>query len=467
MSPSRPAIGPASAGPVGGAWIQGLLLSALAVAPLAIGSIHPAAYVPLLAVLYLTGVASWFRGRVARALGTDSPPPPGWKVLLGLHGVVAIQLIPLPPAVLGWLSPGSYAVCCIPPPGPQAPWSPVSVYPAETLRGAAFLGGMSLLYATVFRDFRQEVWRRRLCATVVGVGILLTVAALLQEASSEPRKIYGLLRPRVDWAVFGPYVNRNHFAGYLAVAVPLGLAFAVEALGEASRRMRRRPFWRALGEHEASLVARRAVVALVPLVGLLASQSRGGVAALAASIVAFLLMLRRRWLALAAISLIAVTGLHLVDLSATFRAFETRGMNRLAAWANMLELVRYFPVLGVGLNAFGFAFRPYQKVDLKSWYGEAHNEYLQILLDTGMVGLGLCLILLARLLASGRSQTGRDSLTAGIFGAVAASLAHALVDFNWQIPANGATFVALAGLAMARTPGERILRRDRRPRGPC
>src|SRR6185436_12612447 len=105
-----------------------------------------------------------------------------------------------------------------------------SVNPADTARGLAFLAAMSLLYAAVFWEFDDDRWRRRLCLMVVMVGAGLTLIALLQAASLQPTRIYGLWRPQWDWGVFGPYVSKNHFAGYMAMAIPLSFALAAESL---------------------------------------------------------------------------------------------------------------------------------------------------------------------------------------------------------------------------------------------
>ena len=351
--------------------MRACVIAAVATAPLVFGAIDPRAYVPLLAVAYVTGLASWIRAVGARGGGRAVPRLPGAWVLLALHALVLLQLVPLPPRWLLLISPGSYALYYIPPPVDlPAPWRPISVSPNDTLRGLAFLAAMSLLYATVFRELREERWRRRLCAALAGTGLILTVVALVQAASPEPTRIYGLFRPRLDWAVFGPYVNRNHFAGYMAMVVPLGFAFAAEAVRDAAERFRRLGLWRALGEREVSALGRRAAVAIVLLVGLLASQSRGGIVAGAVSLAVFLLMFRRRWQAFAFVALLLLVGLLTVDLSAMQRGFETRGFNRLELWRDMLQLVPQFPSarrrpqrLRAGLSALpdGRTLRPLER----------------------------------------------------------------------------------------------------------
>ncbi len=80
--------------------------------------------------------------------------------MIAIPALVLLQLLPLPPQLLGWVSPGSYALHYIPPPPEPWPWFPITVYVPDTQRGLVFLAGMSLLYATVFRDFQAERWRR-------------------------------------------------------------------------------------------------------------------------------------------------------------------------------------------------------------------------------------------------------------------------------------------------------------------
>ena len=425
----------------------------LAAAPLALGAVHEAAFVPLLVVGSAIGLASWGRGHWARAHGFAVPPVGGARLLVGLHALVLLQLVPLPPALLRLVSPGSHAFysdMSLVPIG----WRPVTVNPADTARGFAFLAGTSLLYAAVFREFASERWRRRLAGTVVVIACAMTLAALVQAASPEPTRIYGLWKPRWDWGVFGPYVSKNHFAGYLAMAIPLAVAFAAEAAARVRRSWRtRRRGWVALGEPAGLALFRRAAAAVVLVVGLLASHSRGGLLAFGGGSIAVVLLLRRwRALVLPILAAVVAIGFLWVDVSATRAAFATRGLrqSRLALWGDAARMVPDFPVLGAGFNAFGTSYTHYQTIERYEWYGEAHNEYLQALIDTGVVGAGLLALLLYTLLRCGARAAAGSMFDAGVLGAILACAIHNVVDFNWQIPANAATFAALAGIVMRR-----------------
>jgi O-antigen ligase len=312
-----------------------------------------------------------------------------------------------------------------------------------------FLGGMCLLYAACAREFADARGRRILAATVVTTGLLLTVEAFLQAAGGDTR-IYGLWRPRFDFAVFGPYVNRNHFAAYQVMAIPLAMAFAGGAIVELGRHWRRRTLgFLALGDAAGSVAIGLTVVAMTLVAGLLATQSRGAFAGFAVACAVMLLAFRRKGMALAALGLAAALGVAWIGLADLAHAFASRGMKgRLDVWADVLHMVPHFPLLGAGLNAFGTAYPPYQTASPGYYWGEAHNEYLQVLVDAGVAGLTLAALALGLLLRAAFRGAGRSPIDAGLLAALLGALCHNLVDFNWQIPANAATFAALAGAVL-------------------
>jgi O-antigen ligase len=430
-----------------------LVLLALAAGPLAFGAVHEPVFVPLLAALLLAGSLSWAHGHWARSHGHAVPGVAGWRTLLALHGLVLFQLLPLPPGLLGLLSPGSYRFHAGEA-GVLEAWRSVSVAPGLTLRGLAFLAGMTLLYATVFREFRAARWRHRLVYVLVATGFAITVVALLQARSADPARIYGWWKPQHAWAVFGPYVNRNHFAGFLVIALPLALGVTLQR-GQQLRRAwtARRRGWLALGDPPGSALLRWLAISMFLLVGLLLAGSRAGVAGLVTSALALLLLPRRRAALLGtALALAGVLGLALVwaDFGAVIRGFAGRGIHssRFVLWADTLRLFPDYPALGYGLNAMGPAYRPLQTYMRSDAIAQAHNEYLQLLLDLGLIGAGLAFSLLGRLFWTAFRVARESPVSLGVTAAVLGSAADNLFDFNWQIPANAAAFFALAGLVM-------------------
>ena len=139
--------------------------------PLLLGAVQPAVYGPFVALALLAGLASWGLAHWDRAHGREVPKVPGRGLLLAFHALVAFQLVPLPPALLRLLSPGSFAFhderLLL---GLRA-WEPVSVSPSDTLRGLLFLLAQTQVYALAFRELGREAWRRRLAGAVVAAGV--------------------------------------------------------------------------------------------------------------------------------------------------------------------------------------------------------------------------------------------------------------------------------------------------------
>jgi O-antigen ligase len=192
---------------------------------------------------------------------------------------------------------------------------------------------------------------------------------------------------------------------------------------------------------------RSALVALLAF-SLIACRSRGALAATLVAAVAAPLAVRRKGLALTAAGVLSVCLAVLVGTESLAQQVA-RGArdSRLGIWQNSLEMVPDFPVFGSGLNTFGTIFMRYQAVNRNEWVNAAHNDYLQALTDGGIVGLVIALALSVQLLGNALRGVRAGALEVGLLGSVLASCTHALVDFNWQIPAIAATFCLLAGLA--------------------
>jgi O-antigen ligase len=128
---------------------------------------------------------------------------------------------------------------------------------------------------------------------------------------------------------------------------------------------------------------------------------------------------------------------------------------RLLVWRGTLDLFADHPALGAGLGAYPAAFLRHYPAGTERLWLQAHNDYVQILAEVGIVGAALAayalLVFLVRLLAPLASRRGvRERFVYyGLVTGVLAILIHSAVDFNLQIPANGAFFVTCCGLALA------------------
>jgi len=123
-------------------------------------------------------------------------------------------------------------------------------------------------------------------------------------------------------------------------------------------------------------------------------------------------------------------------------------------YALTLDMIGDFPVLGTGAGTYIHAYTRYEQEDLSGILHHAHNDYLEMLAEMGMVGG--CAIILAAFIALGwmlaRWLKRRDEFVRGVglgcMAGVTAVLIHSVSDFILRTPAVAVYFVALYALGM-------------------
>lgn len=130
---------------------------------------------------------------------------------------------------------------------------------------------------------------------------------------------------------------------------------------------------------------------------------------------------------------------------------------RAAIWKQASGITRDYPAVGTGLGTFAVAFRRYQTTSLDLFVDHAHNDYLEVTTDTGILGAGLLFIPIVALLIKmilaypGTRNSYRRSVLLACIGGTAALLIHSAMDFNLQIPANALLFAAVLGIGFKAT----------------
>lgn len=309
------------------------------------------------------------------------------------------------------------------------------------------LASLILLFLAVqaFRtleDWRGFVWFG------MSLGFLVSVFGILQHLTFNG-KLYWFREMRYGGIPFGPYVNRNHFAGFAELVLPLALVPLV--LGRV-----RRERWVVVG-----------LFAILPIAALFLSASRGGIVSFAVQLcVLALFMIRRRaWgkqlFAGAVVLLLAsllVTWLGVGKILERFSSLQTlevtsgkRASMRKDTWHIFLD----HPVAGTGLGTLQIVFPPYETLYDGKIVNHSHNDFLEALAETGLLG-GLCCAWFLAVLAI-QSLKRLRQLNHSFAGALQLSglvactglLVHALVDFNFHIPSNLLFFFLMAHLATA------------------
>jgi O-antigen ligase len=300
------------------------------------------------------------------------------------------------------------------------------------------------------QDWRGFVWFG------MSLGFLVSVFGILQHLTFNG-KLYWFREMRYGGIPFGPYVNRNHFAGFVELVVPLALVPLV--LGRV-----RRERWAVVG-----------LFAVLPVVALFLSASRGGIVSFGVELaVLALLMIRRRTvgkqlLAGAAVLLLALLMVSWLGVGRILQRFSSlqslettvgkRASMRRDTWRIFLD----HPVAGTGLGTLQIVYPPYETLYDGKIVNHTHNDYLEALAETGFLG-GLCCawflgVLLSQSLLRLRQLNNSFAGALQFSGLVASSgfLVHGLVDFNLHIPANALLFFLMAHLATVEieqvTPG--------------
>lgn len=408
-----------------------------------------------LAAILLLGLALW------RLSLTGLRPGVVWPmVVLGaILAIPLLQLIPLPPGVWSALPGRAAVVESFHTAGLPLGWMPISLAPSGTLDAfLALIPPAAIFLAVVDLDERA---RRRLTLIVVVVALLATLIGAAQVASGKDSALRFYEVTNLDSAV-GFFANRNHHAAFLVIALPLTAYWLAYAEG------------RSRGQRVVyMLVAAGVLVILVVSLGV--TRSRAGVGLGAGAIVASAVMLWfsravPRIVPLVLIGVLVVGGglvaaFALEPLLARFN--DPAGEARVSLLPGLLAAIKtYFPV-GSGLGSFVPVYQMFERPEtlLPQFVNHAHDDYLELAIETGLVGLLVLIAGMAWIAVAGLrsvvAPTGRDPdlpRVAAIM--VAILLAHSVVDYPLRTVAMSVVFALACGLLTPAPASEE--RRSRR-----
>jgi O-antigen ligase len=313
----------------------------------------------------------------------------------------------------------------------------------ELLKLAAYL----LIFFLATQVFRERRDLTDLAWFLILLCFSVSLLGILQHFTSDA-KIYGLRTLSGGGDPFGPFVNRNHFAGFVELTLPTGLALLI------FRGLRR------------DIIPLTGLLTIVPVGAMILSGSRGGIVSFAfeVAVLALLARLRKapegpRLVALAivgfaALALVAWLGagkalerfstLHPGDVTLSRRASMARGA---------AHIFLAHPVKGSGLGSLVAVYPRYETLYDGYVVDHVHNDYMELLAEMGILG-GLCgfvflWILVREARKSFTAEQGHFSraVHAGAIAALCGLLLHSLVDFNLHIPSNALLFLLQAHLS--------------------
>ncbi len=284
-------------------------------------------------------------------------------------------------------------------------------------------------------------------------GVVVALFGMLQSLSSNG-KLYWLRTPRSGGWIYGPYVNHNHFAGLMEMLLPIPLVFALSRHARGKRR----------------IIA--ALAAAIMASSIFLSGSRGGMIAFIGEMIFLVIILtvqRKRprasfagWSTFGIFAILSVGLLvwigsgELAKRIATVPSMKQADLSetmRLQIYRDIFKMIPGHPVLGWGLGTFGDVYPQFRSFYTVFFVDEAHNDYLQLLVEMGGIGFAIMLWFLAivfrrstKKLRNWPTDTNSAVTLAALLGIVGL-LVHSFVDFNLQVPANAALFYVLCTIA--------------------
>jgi len=290
------------------------------------------------------------------------------------------------------------------------------------------------------QDWRGFVWFGMV------FGFLISIFGILQHLTFNG-ELYWFREMRYGGIPFGPYVNRNHFAGFVELILPLALVPLV--LGRV-----RRERWPVVG-----------LFAVVPIVALFLSISRGGIVSFGVELaVVALVLIQRRTMgkqlfagaAVLLLALLMVSWLgveQILQRFSSFQSLEATAGKRASMRRDTWQIFLHHPFTGTGLGTLQIVYPRYESLYDGKIVNHSHNDYLEALAETGILG-GFCCawflgVLFRESLKRLRQLSNSFPGALQLSGLVACSgfLVHSVVDFNLHIPSNALLFFLTAHLA--------------------
>jgi O-antigen ligase len=322
----------------------------------------------------------------------------------------------------------------------------LTVYPFVTKIELLKLGSYLVLFFLAGQAFRTAGQRVAWAWFLLALGFTVSLFGILQHFTFNG-KLYWLRQLRFIGYPFGPFTNRDHFAGFVELIIPVGLAML------ALRGTRR---------DQIPLVA---LFTIVPIGAVFLSASRGGIIATCVQLLLVATFLRKRpvgiarLMAVAAILIAAgafVAWLGVGTALERFATLKSGVVTEQRRWIMIRDSWHVFldhPLMGSGLGTLETAYPRHASYYDGLVVNHSHNDFIEALAETGVLGVACCAVFLVGLfrrslaeIGSDRDQFGR-AVRIGCLVACTGLLIHGLVDFNLHIPSNALLFFLQAQIA--------------------
>ncbi len=319
-----------------------------------------------------------------------------------------------------------------------------SIYRQASSTSLLNLAGFAGLYFLVVNHV-DDTRESRLISLIVGLAAVLSLVGLLQ---------YFDFLPHSKWSpkefLASTYVNHNHFAGYLELAMPLALGAFFD---------RQRKFFVPKMFFMLALI--------VMLLAFIFAQSRGAWISMFAALIlmsAFLLKKAKikkegllvflSFIILAAfvVSLNSSVIGRRIKTSQVFEGEDFSLQTRLKIWKGAEAMIADKPFTGSGIGTFSYGFPRFKPEGLIWTANFAHNDYIELAAEAGIFALLFLFWIFFIIFRKGFIEFGDEPVVLGLATGIFSLAIHGFMDFNFHIPANMLLTVVYVALIMRRRP---------------
>ena len=393
---------------------------------------------------------------------------PGRVPALFLLSYMLLQIVPLPPQLVRIISPASYDMysSTLGVVGPLG-FIPLSMDVKATLGEFFRFTSYMVFYVLTIQILSDARLLKKTVVVISWLGGIIAAYALMEKFFSNG-KIYWLFAIPENNTHIGPYVYKNHYAGFTEMLFPVVFAAFYYYRPRFSYSSFRESFVEVFTQPQANVHILLGFSALLMATSQFVSLSRGGIICFGLSMIFFILMMafrqkvEKKGLAFLLFVFLIVLSVGWFGWEMIFQRFEdsfSQGITRLNGrshfWKDSLGIIKDFPLTGTGFGSFGSVYPVYRTFPGDRLVDHAHNDYIELAATGGLVGFILVAWFVLSIIVTCCRQYGKrnDSfaiyMVVGSLSGIFAILLHSVSDFNFFSHANGLYFFFLSGLVVS------------------
>ncbi len=438
--------------------------------PLAIGTVQPWS-ISLMEIMTFIILGLWLlRTTLSKEISLIKTPL--FPLIAASVFLMIFQVIPIPEWAIRAISASTDKIYLTFTAQGEGIMKAISLYRGATIEEFFKFVAYASIFFVIVNHYRTKKQLEGIFITIIVMGCILSIFAVVQKLLWNGRLFWfypvseGMTSNRTF--IWGPYINHNHFAAYMEMAIPIGLGLILYNINNIYN-IKGIPFKQRLvrflqGDNMPLLIFLCLAVLIMSAL-IFYSLSRGGILGYASSLIFFGFLIRHRKslrkramplivVGVLALSIAAIAGMSRIE--DRFREIgETENIPRLDIWDDSINMAKDFPVLGTGAGTFRSVYPIYQTKYPLTIFEHAENDYIETLTDTGIAGLLILFLMIVTFFYSAlkawrkRQNSFVKCMGAGGVSSCVAILIHGFTDFNLRIPANALLLTVISATVYA------------------